>query len=163
MLDIILLFLFLLQQECEKLRETAAMLNSEISELPNELRRLSEECGKLDEENSSLIVRHLNFTYSLFSTPCLSFFSPDINVSMKQDEMEKMYGPDAVADLRAVKVNSSDDGSNSIESKTPSRDNSTSPTPSHRQETSPTPSEPRLFGVSLRPNLADCLHSSKVQ
>ncbi|PRQ23600.1 putative transcription factor bZIP family [Rosa chinensis] len=122
------------QQECEKLRETAAMLNGEISELPNELRRLSEECGKLDEENSSLI-----------------------------DEMEKMYGPDAVADLRAVKVNSSDDGSNSIESKTPSRDNSTSPTPSHRKETSPTPPEPRLFGVSLRPNLADCLHSSKVQ
>ncbi|XP_004289625.1 PREDICTED: G-box-binding factor 1-like [Fragaria vesca subsp. vesca] len=38
------------QQECEKLRETAEMLNSEISELPNELRRLSEECGKLDEK-----------------------------------------------------------------------------------------------------------------
>ncbi|KAM5548968.1 G-box-binding factor 1 [Rosa sericea] len=118
------------QQECEKLRETAEMLNSEISELPNELRRLSEECGKLDEENSSLI-----------------------------NEMEKMYGPDAVADLRAVKVNSSDDGSNSIESKTPSTDNSTSPTPSHRKETSPTPPEPRLFGVSLRPNLAGGLYS----
>ncbi|KAL6213556.1 hypothetical protein ACLB2K_013003 [Fragaria x ananassa] len=128
------------EQECEKLRETAEMLNSEISELPNELRRLSEECGKLDEKNSSLI-----------------------------DEMGKMYGPDAVADLRAVKVSSSDDGSNSIESKPPRRDNSTSPTPSHRNETFPTPShrieaspiplEPRLFGVTIRPNSADYLRN----
>lgn len=108
------------QQEREKLREIAEMLKSEISELPNELRRLSEECGKLDEENSSLI-----------------------------DAMEEMYGPDAVSDLRAVKVNPSDGGSNSIELKTPSRDDSTSTTPP----------EPRLFGISLRANFADCLRS----
>ncbi|KAK9942419.1 hypothetical protein M0R45_008086 [Rubus argutus] len=72
------------RQNVRKLREIAEMLKSEILELPNELRRLSEECGKLDEENSFLI-----------------------------DAMEEMYGPDAVSDLRAVKVNPSDGGSNS--------------------------------------------------
>ncbi|XP_050366103.1 G-box-binding factor 1-like [Argentina anserina] len=125
------------QQECEKLRETAERLNNEVSELPNVLKRLSEECVELNVENSFLI-----------------------------DEMEKMNGADAVADLRAVKVNTFDGGSNNIESKIPSRENSTSPTheketsppPSHRKETSPT-SEPRLFGVTLRPNYADCLRS----
>lgn len=57
---------------------------------------------------------------------------------MEQDELEKTYGPDAVSDLKAAKVESFDgkcnspesfDGeSNSAEPKTPSRDNS-SPDP----------------------------------
>lgn len=53
------------QQECEKLRATAETLQSEISEIPQKLWRLSEKCEKLNEENNDIIVRHLNSTYSL--------------------------------------------------------------------------------------------------
>ncbi|BFG41580.1 hypothetical protein CerSpe_278530 [Prunus speciosa] len=97
------------QQECEKLQATAETLQREISEIPQKLWRLSEKCEKLNEENNDTI-----------------------------DELEKTYGPDAVSDLKAAKVESFDgksncpepfDGeSNSAELKTPSRDNS-SPDP----------------------------------
>ncbi|ONH91257.1 hypothetical protein PRUPE_8G102100 [Prunus persica] len=97
------------QQECEKLRATAETLQSEISEIPQKLWRLSEKCEKLNEENNDII-----------------------------DELEKTYGPDAVSELKAAKVESFDgksnspepfDGeNNSAEPKSPSRDNS-SPDP----------------------------------
>lgn len=97
------------RQECEKLQATAETLQSEISEIPQMLWRLSEKCEELNEENNDII-----------------------------GELEKTYGPDAVSDLKAAKVESFDgksnspepfDGeSNSAEPKIPSRDNS-SPDP----------------------------------
>ncbi|XP_065636947.1 G-box-binding factor 1-like [Quercus suber] len=48
------------RQECEKLQALAEVLKTETSMLKEELVRLSEECGEVDEENNSLMVCHPN-------------------------------------------------------------------------------------------------------
>ncbi|XP_048424849.1 G-box-binding factor 1 [Pyrus x bretschneideri] len=80
------------QQECEKLRATAEILESEIAQIPRDIWRLSEQIEKLKEENDSIF-----------------------------DELEKKYGADAVSDLRAVKDSLEGKGKDT-DPKTPSRD-----------------------------------------
>lgn len=50
------------QEECKKLQVKAEDLAKEISTLRAGLLRVSEECGKLTEENRSIMVSHLNLT-----------------------------------------------------------------------------------------------------
>jgi hypothetical protein len=48
------------QQECEKLQAVAEMLSTKSPMLKDELMRLFEDCGELDDENNSILVHHLN-------------------------------------------------------------------------------------------------------
>lgn len=50
------------QQECEELRRNIDSIKDENSSLAQMLKRLSEECLELSNENDSLQVHHLNST-----------------------------------------------------------------------------------------------------